>query len=163
MFFTPCAYCFLSGNSKYVFRSRSVFHGNSIFLQAVKCSMGRLLKSSLFNRHLGRFFYQTCRNKVAVNEISGCLCCWTLGQCHWIFPEIYSQAQRCFQENQENCKVPKDCWSTWGFNNFGVCVILCFCSLRFWNASVTISIRQVYDASFIFRNAIIATKFDDEI
>ena len=42
LLFTPCTYCFPSGNSKYVFRSKSVFHGHSLFLQAVKCLTGRL-------------------------------------------------------------------------------------------------------------------------
>ena len=66
-------------------------------------------------------------------------------------------------KNQETCEVSDNNWSTWGFINFSVCVILCFYSLRFWNASVIILIRQAYDTSLISRNAIIATKFHDEI
>ena len=32
-------------------------------------------------------------------ETSNCSCCWTVGQSHWIFPEISSQAERCLQKN----------------------------------------------------------------
>ena len=65
-------------------------------------------------------------------------------------------------KNQENCKTPQDSWNTWGFNDFSACFILWFCSLRFLNNSATNSIRQAYDTSLTSRNAIIATKFDDE-
>ena len=51
MLFTPCGYYFPSGNNKCVFRSRSVFHRDSVFLQTVKYSTGRLSKSPLFNEH----------------------------------------------------------------------------------------------------------------
>ena len=139
------------------------FNLDQFFTDIHKCSTGRLLKSPLFNGHFRSICYLTCGNKVDVNETSGS-CCWTEGQSRRIFSEISSQSKRCLQKNHENCKVPEDSWTTWGFNNFGICVILCFYSHpELWNASVTISIRQAYDTSFTSRNAIIAMKSDDEI